>query len=421
LKKVILIGAGIRGQGYTNLMAEQTDFQVVAVAEPIEERRLYVQEKHRIPDERCFESWEGLLALGKIADVCIVATMDREHTAPALAAMKAGYDLLLEKPTAPTPEECVLIEQTAQAHGRFVLVCHVLRYTPFFRLLKKLIDDGEVGQVVNIQHNEGVGHLHQSHSYVRGNWGNSDRSAPMILAKSCHDMDILQWLMGEACTKVQSFGTLSHFTRDNAPAGAPEFCIEGCPVGESCVYNAVKLYLHSKSNWFRCAATKRIRPTDADVERAIRTTNYGRCVYQCDNNVVDHQVVNLEFENRATATFSMCAFNQGSRTIRIMGTKGEIMADMGDDFVSLFRFSSGAVEKIIISEALSDQSIVGGHGGGDGGIVRALATLGDKHSPYRDSLCDISTATRNHMIAFAAEESRLSGQVVDMQEFMGRF
>ena len=211
-KKVILIGAGLRGKAYTDIMAELGKFKVVAVAEPVEDRRLYIKNKHNIADNMCFESWEDLLALGKIADFCVIATMDREHTDPAITAIKAGYDLLLEKPISYSPQECVLIEKTANEYNKFVLVCHVLRYTPFFRLLKKLITDGDVGEVINIQHNEGVGHTHQSHSFVRGNWGNSDRSSSMILQKSCHDMDILQWLVGSECAKVQS-GSLSHFTR----------------------------------------------------------------------------------------------------------------------------------------------------------------------------------------------------------------
>ena len=193
-KKLIIIGCGSRGKTYADQALKSGNFEVVALAEPIDERREYLQELTGVTDELAFTSWEPLLALGKIADVAVIATMDRDHFAPAAEAMKLGYDLLLEKPAAATPEECDALLEIANKYGRRVVVCHVLRYTPFFRALKRIIDDGMIGKVMNIQHTEGVGNLHQSHSFVRGNWGNAERSTPMILQKSCHDMDIIQWL-----------------------------------------------------------------------------------------------------------------------------------------------------------------------------------------------------------------------------------
>ena len=218
-KKVIVIGAGARGKCYTDIMKNSFGdfFEVVAVAEPIDDRRNYVKEKHGISEENCYPSWEELLARPKFADVVIIATMDREHYAPAMAAIERGYDLLLEKPVAPTPKECREIQRAAEEKGVFVLVCHVLRFTNFFIALKNIIDSGEIGDVVNIQHTEGVGNVHQSHSFVRGNWGNSERASFMLLQKSCHDLDILQWLIGKDCLRVQSFGHRSYFTADNAP------------------------------------------------------------------------------------------------------------------------------------------------------------------------------------------------------------
>ncbi len=421
-KKIILIGAGSRGKTYTDIAAEMGGaFEVVAVAEPISERRNYIRDKYGLCQEMCRESWEELLARPKFADVAIISTMDRDHLAPTLAAIEKGYDLLLEKPMSATPEECVMIRNAAKKKGVFVLVCHVLRFTTFFRALKAIIDGGELGEIVHIQHAECVGNVHQSHSFVRGNWGNSDKSSCMILQKSCHDMDILQWLIGKKCERVQSFGGLFYFKPENAPENAPEYCIDGCPQAETCPYNAVKLYLDDKKNaWFRTAATKKPFPTDMDVERVLRQTQYGKCVFKCDNNVVDHQTVNLEFEGGATVSFTMCAFNQGARRIRIMGTRGELSGNMGDSFVTVYDFASRKSREIRVADMVQDQSIVGGHGGGDRGIMEAFLHYlnGEKDNV---GICSIEETCENHMIAFAAEESRLTGSVMDMSEYQKRF
>ena len=419
-KKLILIGAGSRGIGYTNVTATlPEDFELVAVAEPIDNRREYVKKKHNLPDELCFTTWEPLLEQPKMADVAVICTMDRDHFAPAMAAIEKGYNLLLEKPAAPTPEECRAIQRAAEEKGVFVLICHVLRYTKFFRTLKDVIESGDIGEVVNIQHLECVGNVHQSHSFVRGNWGNSGRSSVMLLQKSCHDMDILAWLIGKKCTRVQSFGSLTHFTRANAPAGSPERCLDGCPHGDTCPYNAVKLYYDDKKNgWFRGTATQRTSPTDEDVLHVLRETQYGKCVYKCDNDVVDHQVVNLEFEGGVTVGFTMSAFNQGGRFIRIMGTRGEIIATMKSPIIQVYDFETRTTKEIDLN-ARTDDSIVGGHGGGDTGIIFALRDLLD--GKIDRSVCGIRESCDNHMIVFAAEESRRTGTVVSMEEFNARY
>lgn len=415
--KVVVIGAGNRGQTYTNLMRQDERFKVVGVADLKKEQRDYIQSQHGIPDENCFETWEELLSQPRFADVAIISTSDKDHFGPAMKALELGYDLLLEKPVAPTYEECLQIEQQAYKYGRKILVCHVLRYTPLMKKIKRMIDDGELGQVLSIHHCECVGNVHQSHSFVRGNWGNTEKSSPMILAKSCHDMDILQWLVDSECKRVQSFGSLSYFTREHAPEGSPEYCIDGCPHAETCHYNAVKLYLDDKKNlWFREAATKDKKPSDEVVERALRETQYGKCVFKCDNDVVDHQVVNLEFENGAVASFNMTAFNYGGRTIRIMGTEGEIWCDMSKDLIDYYSFATREHVILHSSDVLKDESILGGHGGGDDGIVHDFYRYLTEDVD-RKQFSEIGISVKNHAIAFAAEESRLSGQVVSMKKF----
>lgn len=414
--KVILIGAGNRGGVYTDVMSDLPEqFQVVAVAEPRDSRRERIQQKHNLPDNMCFTDYKPLLALGKIADIALIATMDRDHFEPAMMAIDLGYDLMLEKPITPTPEECIALTENAKKHGVRVVICTVLRYTPLFIKLKEIIDSGRIGKVMSINHEECVEFVHQSHSFVRGNWGNSERSSVMLLQKSCHDMDILQWLLGKKCKKVQSFGSLSYFTAENAPEGAPERCIEGCPVGDTCIYNSVKLYLESDSNWFRSAATKLVKSSDEDVKKSLLESNYGKCVFHCDNDVVDHQTVNMLFEDDVTVTFTMNAFNTGGRYINIYGTKGEIRAALkGDTPIRVYDIVSKETEEIPSS---GTDGVLGGHGGGDAGIVRTLYSyMVDEYNGV--SVPTIEESCYNHLITFAAEHARNTGTVVDVEEYI---
>lgn len=415
--KFILIGAGQRGTAYVKFGAEICpEFELVGVADPDPIRRNYIKEKFSLDDSVCFDSWEDILALPKMADAAIIATQDQMHFDPAMKAISLGYHLLLEKPAAPTPKQCLQIAQAANTKGVHAIVCHVLRYTPFFSLLKSMIDEGKLGTIINIDHVEGVGNIHQSHSYVRGNWRNLETSTPMILAKSCHDIDILQWLLGQKCTRVQSFGSLSYFRRENMPDGATEYCYQGCAVEKDCPYSAMRIY-HDPTCHFRPKATGKHNPTEEDIDYTIRNTNYGRCVFQSDNNVVDHQVVNLEYENGATVAFTMSAFNKGGRKIRIMGTKGEINAEMKEDHILFYDFNTRETKKIYITGAVLDEHISGGHGGGDRGIIRSFCQF--LAGTYEgNSITDISTSIENHLVTFAAEKSRLEGQVVSIPAYI---
>lgn len=415
--KVVLIGAGNRGSSYTNIMHTMPErYQVVAVADPAESRRKHVQELHNIPDELCFEDHTDLFRLGKIADLAIIATQDRLHYEPAMQAISLKYDVLLEKPIAPTAKECLDIELAAQQNNVKVIVCTVLRYAPLFSKTKEIISSGKIGDIVSVDHEECVGNVHQSHSYVRGNWCNTERSSGMLLAKSCHDLDLIAWLLDRKCTQIQSFGSLHYFKRENAPVGSPERCIEGCPHGETCPYNAVKLYLDDKKNyWFRSTSTNCSAPTDEDVENALRNTQYGKCVYKCDNDVVDHQTVNMLFEGGVTATFSMCAFNRGGRFLHVMGTKGELRASLKEnDGIRIYDF--GTKEETVIPVAGKD-GVEGKHGGGDVGIVECLYRYltGAGRS---DAIPLIEESCHNHMLVFAAEQSREENKVVDIEKFI---
>ena len=419
----IVIGAGGRGRTYADIMKSLGDrFGVVGVAEPIEARRNYVCENHGIPEENACDTWEKILDRPKFADIAIIATMDRMHKGPALKAIELGYDLLLEKPVAPTPEDCAEILAAAREKGCKILVCHVLRYTNAFRALKKYIDDGLVGEVVSVNHLESVGYAHQSHSFVRGNWGNSEESSTMLLQKSCHDIDILQWLVGKECKRVQSFGSLRYFRPENAPEGAPEVCFEGnCPHEDTCLYSVKRIY---KSNlpgfWFKHYVAEHTNPSDEALDNALRTKKFGKCIYKCGNDVVDHQIVNMEFEDGLTVNFTMTAFANFGRQIRLMGTKGELWANVQDKEASYFNYMTGETTKLPLNLSNVDDSIAGGHGGGDYGIVYDLYDYINGNIDTKE-LSEIEISCKNHMLVFAAEQSRLEGTVVDVEEFQKKY
>lgn len=423
--KVVLIGAGNRGFSYTNHMKEMDDkFEVVAVADPIPQRREELRKIWDFPEEACYESWEELLNQPRMADIAIISTMDNMHYQPAMQAIKAGYHLLLEKPVAQTVQECADIANATREHHVKVLVCHVLRYTPFYMTVKRLAMEKVIGEIQSVIAVEAVGNIHQSHSYVRGDWHREDETTPMLLAKCCHDLDIIQWLLDKPCKKVSSFGDLSYFIPENAPSGAPKRCIDGgCPAEDTCPYNYKKIYFDNPStSCMRSAAARGysedMNPTDEAVMTGLKQTNFGACVYHANNDVVDHQIVNMEFADGATASLTMNAFNEGGRYIRLFGTKGELYANAADTEIKVFSFDTR--ETISVPVAETEESIAGGHGGGDYGIVKELYDyLSDAYTGY--CAADIDTSVRNHMIGFAAEKARHDETVENVSSFSKKY
>ena len=421
MKKItaISIGYGGRASTYCNYAKEHPEeLEIVAVADPNPARRQLAAEKHQLSEDRLYTTWEDLAAQPKMADFAIIGTQDNMHYAPAMALIEQGYNLLLEKPMAPTPKECKDITEAAERKGVKVIVCHVLRFTPLWRTIKNLIKEGRLGRIISIIAMENVGHLHQAAGYVRGPWRRAEDSSCMIMAKCCHDMDLLQWLVGKKCKQVQSFGKLSYFNRENRPEGAPTYCIDGCPHGETCHYNAVKFYIEDEVSheWFQ-SYLKTHFDSSVTEEDALRMDCYGRCVFDCDNDVVDHQVVNMEYEDGCTVSFTMCAFNEGGRFIRIFGTDGELVANTQKSEIELFTFGSKPWtdekqkwETIPVEEAQS------GHGGGDTGIMVDILSLLRGETPT-DSVCDVRVSYENHLAGFAAEESRLTNQVINLKAY----
>lgn len=419
---VIVIGAGGRGKTYARYMNEMPDrYQIVGVAEPIDVKREMFAEMYNIPEENVFSDWREILDRPKMADVAVIATMDHDHYGPAMKAIELGYDLLLEKPVAPSEKECTDIANAAAKKGVSVIVCHVLRYTPFFKTVKQIVDSGKIGRVMSIDHVEGIGDIHFSHSFIRGNWHSEKESTPMVLQKTCHDLDILQWLIGKPCKKVHSFGSLTYFKPENAPEGAPRRCAEGtCPIKDTCPYNAHRLYVENPNNlWWKTSFTQIVAThpdfTDEERQDALMRTDFGLCVFQANNDVCDRQLVNMEFEGGVTARMNVNAFNEGGRYIRIYGTKGELFAFMGDESIYV-RELYGERKREYIPVMKTDETIAGGHGGGDAGIVYDLYDY--LNGTYKGvSVADIHISVANHMIAFAAEESRHNDTVVSMDKF----
>lgn len=411
----ILVGAGLRGMEVyaPYALTHPDELKFVAVAEPDPVRRARFAKAHNIPDEACFETWEDLLDKPKMADAAMITTLDKMHFKPTMSAIDRGYHIFLEKPMATTPGECVIMAEAARKSGKLFLLCYVLRYTPFFSTLKQLVDDGAIGKLITIQHNENVGYWHQAHSFVRGHYGNSQKESPMILQKSSHDMDIMLWLAGNDCERLSSFGSLSHFTSGNAPAGAPLRCTDGCPHIKTCIHSAPALYLTDNTNWPTSAISN-----DLDYEsrlKALKEGPYGRCVYHCDNDVVDHQVVSLEFGDGITAAFTMSAFtNEISRTIKLMGTEGEIRGAMEKDRIEILRFGSRE------SKVISLKGVSGDHSGGDIGLMKEFVRLMQSEGNEKGR-SSAEIAVQSNLMAFAAEESRLTNKVIDMDEYYKRF
>ncbi len=419
----ILIGAGGRGMTYTGEMLKMLEkYKLVGVADPIREKREKCMREFGVTAEECYEDWRDILAKPKMADIAIIATMDDMHYEPAMKAIELGYNLLLEKPIANTEKECIDIANAAKARGVRVLVCHVLRYTPFYKKLKSVIKSGIIGEVMSVDQVEAIGDVHFSHSYVRGNWHNTATAAPMLLAKSCHDIDIIQWLVDKPCVKVSSFGDLTYFKAENAPEGAPESCINGnCPHKDTCPYNCHKIYIEPEG--FTSPVWKQIftnmhatHPnfTDAELLEVLKTTDFGKCVYHCDNNVLDHQVVNMQFAGGATATLTVNAFNRGGRYTRVYGTKGEVYAFMSDDEIVVRTFLDKKNTVIPVKE--TEESIAGGHGGGDQGIVTDLYDF-IEGKEIELGASEIGISVYNHIIGFAAEEARKNDKVINVAEF----
>lgn len=406
---VAVIGYGLRGRDYTRYaLLEPGKMQVVALADTDSARLEDGMRRFSLTRAQLFLSADELLARPRLADIAFITTQDRQHVPMALKALKAGYDLLVEKPVSPDLGECLKLEETAKRLDRRVTVCHVMRYSRFYRQIKQAIEQNMIGDVQSIMALENVGYFHQAHSFVRGNWRKTADASPMILAKCCHDFDLLLWLMDKKCTRVSSFGSLNYFKKECAPKGAALRCLGGCACKDACPYDAEKIYVYNYptgilANAWRWPCSAITEHPDADtVYQALREGPYGRCVFYCDNDAVDHQVVNMEFEDRSTASLTMCAFtNSDERTVKVMGTMGDIMGDLSTNIITIQPFGK---EKTVID--LNAPGETDGHSGGDMSMIGELI---DSYRSGRVMQTALDQSIDSHVAALAAEESRLNG------------
>ncbi|MCZ7574099.1 MAG: Gfo/Idh/MocA family oxidoreductase [Ardenticatenaceae bacterium] len=411
----VLSGAGQRGFYNYGPYALQypEELRFVAVAEPNPARRVRFAAAHNISPECQFASWEDLVGQGRIADAFFNTTQDQTHYPSTLAALAAGYDVLLEKPMANRLAENIALVQAAERSGRLLQVCHVLRSTPFFSTLHIILASGRLGDIITVEHRENVVSWHMAHSYVRGHWRNAAMASPMILAKCCHDLDLLTWNLGCEVIRLHSFGSLIHFRPENAPPGATARCTDGCPAGDQCPFDARRLYLDPDRTGWPVSVISEDLTRDAR-ERALQTGPYGRCVYFCDNDVVDHQTVNMEFEGGTTAVLFMHGHShEESRTMRYDGTRATLRGKFtyAGGRIEVHDHLTGRREELVIPPAES------GHGGGDFGVVRSfLGAVRGEMPP----LTSAREALESHLLAFAAEEARVNRTVVTMSDFRRR-
>lgn len=399
----ITCGAGARGNVYGNYSVQYPgQLDIVGVAEPIAIRNERYTKKHAIKEENRFNTWEDVFKRPKFADAIIITTPDNLHYGPCMKALEMGYDVLLEKPISPSEKECRDILSLAKKTGRIVAVCHVLRYAPYFVKLKEVIQSGVLGEVVSIQHMEPIEHIHMSHSYVRGNWHNSKETTPIILAKSCHDLDILRWMVGKPARHIQAFGSLQWFTQKNAPEGSTARCIDGCKAEASCPYSALNIYYRKRQyNYVFDLPEEKDKQAEYVYEQ-LKATNYGRCVYRMDNDQPDHYTTNILFEGGLTASFSMEAFTSydGRRT-RVMGSLGDVVGDM----------SSFTMTDFLTGKKTEWKQETDGHGGGDWRLVSDWINAISKRDPSLLT-STIDASIESHVMGFMAEESRKNNKVM---------
>ncbi len=451
--RAVLIGAGNRGKDvYGAWAARNPDkMRIVAVADIDPARRAAAASEHGLPAALAFGDWRDLVAAGRAgsveAEACLVCTQDAQHVEPALGALGAGWHVLLEKPMATTPGDCLRLVEASEGAGLQLRICHVVRYTPFFGAVKAAIDGGAIGTPIHISHQENVSFWHFGHSYVRGAWGRAADSTPIVLAKTCHDLDILHWLAGRPAARVSSFGGLSWYRRGNAPEGAPGRCVETCPIYEQCLWNVEDLYGSGErilrvgrradnpivravagaaavgarlgrtlggGGWKAWPATVLMGGRGrAGKEEALLRGQYGRCVFACDNDQVDHQVVSIEFEGGLTSTMTMEGLsNLDGRTIRIDGSEGTLEGRFTYAGERLELWEHRRMKKRVLHRS----GLTGNpHGGGDQGLVASFAdSLRGRQEA--EALTSGRASLESHLMGFAAERARLEGRVVGMDE-----
>ena len=396
--RIVAIGAGNRTNKYLEYVRQHPDkVKLVGVVELNDIRRKHVAERFGLEASQCYVDYRDFFKASVQADAVMICTPEDMHFEPTMLAIEAGYHVLLEKPIAQTLEECLAIGEAARKKNVLVSVCHVLRYHPYFMKIKGLVDSGELGHIISINHRTSVGVDRTAHGFVRGIWRKEAVTNPMLMSKCCHDIDFLLWLTKTPCRKLTSFGSLRWFKEKNAPEGSADRCID-CRVERTCPFSAIDLY-RVRRDWIANFDVPQGKTIDEVIEDQLRYGLYGRCVYRCDNDVVDHQIVSMEMESEVTVNFSMDIFTlKDNRETHISLTEGEID---GDETILRVRKFRGATEKVY---DFSDIAHTPFHAGAD---LAIMADFIDAIQTGRRSLVtSIDRSVESHRICFEAERSR---------------
>ena len=410
----IVLGAGNRGNVYGRFaVAFPNELDMVGVAEPVPFRNERFAKTHAIEAAHRFNTWEDVFKVPKFADAIIISTPDFLHHGPAMKALAMGYHILLEKPISPSHKECLEILAASKKSNSIIAVCHVLRYTPYFKKLKALSDSGQFGKLISINHFEGIEHVHMAHSYVRGNWHVEKETNPIILAKSSHDLDIMRWIANAPCKSISAYGSLVWFKAENAPEGSTDRCTDGCAVESNCPYSAIKIYHKERKRIHVLDVSEDKEKQGDEIMAKLKTTNYGRCVYKMNNDQPDHYVTSMEFENGITANFAMEAFTSfEARKTRLMFSHGEISGDM-DEIVTV-DFRTRETTKWKASDQPEFKNQASGHAGGDYGLARNFTQAVSQNKPELLT-STLSVSIEGHAIGFMAEKSRLNKKMMSVK------
>lgn len=407
--RIAVIGAGVRGTALSRkISSSEFSASIVAVAEPDDEKRKSFAREFNLKTSATFKSWESLTTTLNDCDAAIIATLDNQHTGPVLECINRGWHVLVEKPLADNIKDCILIDKARIEKKKVVAVCHTLRFMEGFLKVRQLLESGTIGQLVHIDHMEGIGHFRFVHNYVRGRWAREKNNTFLLLHKCSHDIDYLNWLIKEPCLKVSSFGSLNYFTEKNAPSGSTYRCIDNCQVIDTCPYSAIQIYVEGLLEKWPANDISKIHSRAAHLE-AIKSGPYGICAWHANNDVVDHQVVMMEFKGGATATCTMSGFSatNGRRT-RLQGTLGEILFDEALGSISVKKISEKEGEYIKIPAPDSyhpeDQDIL------NNWISSILFS-----TPVA---VDTSEALRTLTVVFASEISRKENRIVEISDFL---
>ncbi|MBR1810532.1 MAG: Gfo/Idh/MocA family oxidoreductase [Clostridia bacterium] len=417
----VIVGAGHRAFVYSRLaLTNPEKLKIVGVADPDPVRRKKAMEMFGFPAENCFHDAARLAAVPQFADAVINGTMDEQHLETAIPLLNAGYDMLLEKPFAVCKDDMYKIVDCARRNNSKVMICHVLRYTPFYYGIKERIANGEIGDIINIQTLENVSYHHLSTSYIRGKWANSEKChTTMLLAKCCHDMDIMMWMMSDTKpVSISSVGSKFQFRPENAPADAGTKCMVDCPHVDTCLFSTKRLYIDHPDRWafyVWSALEDKEQPTLEDKIALMRSDSpYARCIYKCDNNVVDHQSVLVNFSSGATGTHNMTGGASAPlRRLHIIGTKGEIYGNFEESkfYVSKINPAPGKecdVEEVNLNVSGDMVGAFGGHGGGDERLAADFVSF-VRGEPTSLACTSIFDSIAGHLSVYLADQSRENG------------